>query len=1277
MSNQKLFPIGNFNSTGITLKLDNENKTIILYSYINDPMNAEELTFLTSANLTGYVKTSDLTEILSSYLTIESFGVFEEAISGEIQSINETIKNLDISDKLDGYVKFDDLNAVSGKLQRQINVINTGLATLVTKDELTNASGNLQTTLRTELATVSANLATKEEVKNISNTVNENKTAIETANKNIKNVSDNLVNYATTQSVNEVNVEVTNIKESLKDYVTVDSAKDFITINDVRTELTDYATIKNVDDKVKTVKDALSGALSGYVTKENLSAEIKDMATDQEVADAIASALIGNATSGFVMEEIEKAIENMATDQEVSAAIKNAVSGLASDAKVTELISAAVSSLVTPDNISGFATKTDLDIVSTDIKILSGEVKNINYTAWEVYPTDRDLEPGEYSKTFIIEGNEETFINSTKISAGMTEQFAIYTNSPVAESDIIIDWGDGNTSSIKNGDYFSVATEDNQEYRIEVAHTYEVPNQIYTVKVYGKKYWKVAHIASTNNIMCRCIADDLPVASHLMTMANFATRANRLLYVNIPAYHKVLTIPNWANAFMGCVNLVKATGFKRFYSLYTVGNLFNTCLNLVDTDIRIPQTVTDISYIFHDCKQLSKDITKLFANQNNVILGFTNDAINVQNAFYGCQKLFGTIPAQIFWNEHSINFIGKETCFKDCSLSSTAPVSWGGTASDAIIETPTNNKVNELTGKVSAIETTVSEINGSLTNYATKDELETASGTIDSKFNGYITNDAFISTTGTLDTKIEAIDTKLSGYATKIDLTSAVTDITNLTEGVSNKVNEVSSKLDGYATKKYVDDLAADLDIVSGDIKILSDEIKNIDYTAWEVYPTDKDLAPGEYSKTFIVEGQEVTFTNPTKVDAGMTEQFAIYTNSPAEESDVIVDWGDGSISSIKNGDYFSVKTDDNQEYIFEVAHTYEVPNQTYTVKVYGRKYWKIGHIATSGNLMSRCFTDDLPIASHLMSLGNFACRAFKLLYVNIPAYHRVLTIPTWVNCFLECKNLLKATGFKRIYPLYSLGHLFHGCWNLTDTDFRIPTTATDISYIFCSCQSLVKDVSSLFDNQANTLLGFANSTVSINYSFYGTRRITGTIPADILWNNQKTKFLGSGECFTNSALSSQAPISWGGTASDTIIETPTNNKVNELTGKVSELETTVSEINDSLTDIDGQQHIFSMTSAELASATIVENSIYVNKDTGAVKVSDNESKLQDISYPIVDTQVLLAADEETLKKSIPTAQAILDLFSVKFVKVTNVNAETGEVTVIDSENGEYTVRYK
>jgi hypothetical protein len=533
-----------------------------------------------------------------------------------------------------------------------------------------------------------------------------------------------------------------------------------------------------------------------------------------------------------------------------------------------------------------------------------------------------------------------------------------------------------------------------------------------------------------------------------------------------------------------------------------LGGLFQNCTNLQKaTGFERMYNLWGVGSMFNGCINLKTTDFK-----------FSPDVYQADNAFLNCLVLerdindfFQSLNGSVLAFKNS--YVDLAGAFANCQF-------LYGTISDAVKNILWNNSKAKINTSSSATPTTLTFTNVGLHQ----------NNSVNESYN--LLNQIPVSWGGT---NTDIVPAKL--IEEQVDI-------------INSNINEINSNING---------------INSNINKLNLDNL--IDYTAWEVYPTDKDLAPGEYSKTFIVEGQEVTFTNPTKVDAGMTEQFAIYTNSPAEESDVIVDWGDGSISSIKNGDYFSVKTDDNQEYIFEVAHTYEVPNQTYTVKVYGRKYWKIGHIASSGNLMSRCFTDDLPIASHLMSLGNFACRAFKLLYVNIPAYHRVLTIPTWVNCFLECKNLLKATGFKRIYPLYSLGHLFHGCWNLTDTDFRIPTTATDISYIFCNCQSLVKDVSSLFDNQANTLLGFANSTVSINYSFYGTRRITGTIPADILWNNQKTKFLGSGECFTNSALSSQAPISWGGTASDTIIETPTNNKVNELTSKVSELETSITDI--------------------------------------------------------------------------------------------------------------------
>jgi hypothetical protein len=352
---------------------------------------------------------------------------------------------------------------------------------------------------------------------------------------------------------------------------------------------------------------------------------------------------------------------------------------------------------------------------------------------------------------------------------------------------------------------------------------------------------------------------------------------------------------------------------------------------------------------------------------------------------------------------------------------------------------------------------------------------------------------------------------------------------------------------------------------------------------------------------------------------------------------------------------------------------------------------------------------------------------------------HPIVFATNLGGLFQNCTNLRKATGFERMYNLWGVGSMFNGCINLKTTDFKFSPDVYQADNTFLNCLVLERNINDFFQSINNNTLAFKNSYVDFTGTFANCQLLTGTISkntADILWNDKKTVFKtnsnnsdytfynvgihANSSSFEDYTLLNTIPKSWGGLASDAIIEIPTDIKVDALTGKVSAIETEINTLDTNLTkninyvsgqvdsvitslsgyakvellndfvtsgqvsayveerleNIDGQQHIFSMTSTELASATIVENSIYVNKDTGAVKVSDNESKLQDISYPIVDTQVLLTADEETLKKSIPNAQAILDLLSIKFVKVTAVNSD-GTVKVTDDNNGEYTVRYK
>ena len=91
------------------------------------------------------------------------------------------------------------------------------------------------------------------------------------------------------------------------------------------------------------------------------------------------------------------------------------------------------------------------------------------------------------------------------------------------------------------------------------------------------------------------------------------------------------------------------------------------------------------------------------------------------------------------------------------------------------------------------------------------------------------------------------------------------------------------------------------------------------DYTAYEVTATDVRYAEGEYKKT-VTFADKGTFelSNKIPIPASMTEELYVYTNSEPSNSDVIIDWGDGTVTYGEN------------------THTYTKAG-TYVVK---GKYW-------------------------------------------------------------------------------------------------------------------------------------------------------------------------------------------------------------------------------------------------------------------------------------------------------------------------------------------------
>jgi hypothetical protein len=331
------------------------------------------------------------------------------------------------------------------------------------------------------------------------------------------------------------------------------------------------------------------------------------------------------------------------------------------------------------------------------------------------------------------------------------------------------------------------------------------------------------------------------------------------------------------------------------------------------------------------------------------------------------------------------------------------------------------------------------------------------------------------------------------------------------------KKSDVPS-VDGLASEQYV-----------------AEAMNQVDYTAWEVYPTSEVLEANEYTRN--------DFTNKEAIPANNIEEFKVSIITTVENSDVVIDWGDGSQSVIANGDYDNVGSANARgERDVTVKHEYTVSDTKYIIRVFGRGYCKIVH--SNNNLMSRVFDADLPIASHLKNLWQFAYSAKRLLSVNVGQHHPVVFATNLGGLFQGCTNLQKATGFERMYNLWGVGSMFNGCINLKTTDFKFSPDVYQADNVFLNCLILERNINDFFQSLNNNVLEFKNSYVDLAGAFANCQLLSGTISdavKNILWNNSKTKINTGSSTFTNVGLHqdnsvnerydllNQIPVSWGG----------------------------------------------------------------------------------------------------------------------------------------------------
>jgi hypothetical protein len=303
-----------------------------------------------------------------------------------------------------------------------------------------------------------------------------------------------------------------------------------------------------------------------------------------------------------------------------------------------------------------------------------------DYSAFEVYANSEEIATGTDHE---ILGHV-----TVAIPAQMTEIFQIRSNYKHEDSDIIIDWGDDSESVVHNGDIQSEdLSEWNREHQYEakyfLSHTYAETGK-YTIRIFGKRYFCITHQWSGgNNLMCRCLDKELPLASHINNLAGFGMNATRLVELCIPTAMSLVNIENYYMAFSGCVNLLYANGFKRkLKSVRTIDHLFYQCAALINTDLVLPVTCIDLASgqncVFMNCSSLTTPIQNLLPST-----GFANRILYVQHLFYNCASLTGTVPAALLWEDTSIVWQGTSQVFTGASeaIRAQVPTSWGGTQS--------------------------------------------------------------------------------------------------------------------------------------------------------------------------------------------------------------------------------------------------------------------------------------------------------------------------------------------------------------------------------------------------------------------------------------------------------------------------------------------------------------------------------------------------------------------------------------------------------------------
>lgn len=276
------------------------------------------------------------------------------------------------------------------------------------------------------------------------------------------------------------------------------------------------------------------------------------------------------------------------------------------------------------------------------------------------------------------EGFDGAFFKYIKeVPAGATVDLRMFAYSKNrSECNIVVDWGDGNVSTVADPKDTSVVSfSDYQEslgpdYRysnVNITHTYadEDCGKKHIVKIFGNDYFLLrTNNAKTNNIVSRVFDRDLPVAPCLTNISNGFSKSLKLLQVAVPyGYNPIANIRNLQSAFSTCENL-------RYCD-------FNS-------NVGIGTKLHDHQYVFFQCTNLECDINNL----NELFSGGVTTTYNQE--FVRCAKLFGTINPKVYWdNPNNNTYASSQTV--DNNFTITAARVFRGCSEELCDQIPSND----------------------------------------------------------------------------------------------------------------------------------------------------------------------------------------------------------------------------------------------------------------------------------------------------------------------------------------------------------------------------------------------------------------------------------------------------------------------------------------------------------------------------------------------------------------------------------------------------------